>query len=215
MKNALLIRGGMPTSVTVVCDKGCWQAAAQVPEALRYAAAGVTALVLQCPDSSKPKARASMTALLQSLAEALPSLQSLTLDNYRCALPTPVNLPSLRHFSATDSASYSSIAPLLPQLTGLVLGKPNNPVPWHEVLTSAYVSHTLTRIDAPATTLTDQLLGLFMAYTPVLSELSVRDMSAMLADHSSVDWALTTLRCVGTRSTWPHVRECPSRVWDR
>ncbi len=187
IRRDLIVRGELPTSVTVWCDRHTQGAAFDlIPALLEGAGVGVTELSLTpsagCFGRGIRDADASvLTAFLQRCALAFPNLQSLAVAAELCVLPHPHHFPKLQQLALTiqppadspDASDHSDRAlQALQQSLMLyaqhspghkaIVALPAAPPPTTSPLTSLTISHALTAV----------LLDLLLTHAPALKHLS-------------------------------------------
>ncbi len=218
VKRGLTIRGNRPTSITIL-RSGDWlteaRALGTIPLLLAETAASITELrLLPAADFSAPENQeysdSMITQYLQNAASAFTNLHTLTLDSHTCALPSPWNVPRLKHLTVNsdmvDAApAYhaemsdelsSSISQLLPQLTALTAKG------WDIDYTALLPPQACTQLAElhVSTWLDPELLTLWLQRMPNIRALSVGMVEQAGLQPMGMQWALERLhiKCCDT-----------------
>ncbi len=137
---------------------------------------------------------------LQAVAQAVPSLTSLTVNHCIASIPAPSLLPHLTHIDLTTEQEVvdeicSSIAPFLPQIRSLTLNcclpdldldyfedsdtEDDTGIPWRTLFAPDQITHTLTTLTTNAP-LTDWLVELILDHAPAMRDLTTASLAVGL-----------------------------------
>lgn len=197
VRRALSTRGPRSTGISVSSTSASgpplpvayWMLA----DSLKGVAEGVTSLFVGTAHDTSPASSAAVADILRELAAVLPQLEGLAV-NCPAALPPHHVIPHLAQLTIKSALKnhnpslYSSIAPYLPQLTRLDLGKDQPydgipiPMPWAFLFQTT--TRTLTSFSA-SVQLQDSLIGLLLDYAPALTELYVGSIRGCLGVHGN------------------------------
>lgn len=210
VQRALQTRGALPTSLTLVGQKGQLCAAAWylVPDTLQGSGAGVKALSLQ--GVTDPMV---LTGLLQRAAVAFPSLTTLTMQGcVACLFPPAGSLPHLIHIHIIKPSQdivpglCRALASLTPQLRSLTLTRNKtekemdaNPVAWSDIFRADNVFITASHLTELVTDepVSDSLIAAVTACAPALRHIQARCFGSrskvLKTNHSASEWGLQRL----------------------
>ncbi len=193
LRAALGVRGQRPTqlSVTVSDAPEAECALAALPTFIWGVGQGVTGLHFGAYLSSSEPA----SAFLRCMALAAPNVTTLTLTYGSCTLPPPDRFPHLREIimKSMHLDSCVSVAAYLPQLTSLTF-HPKGAFHRYDMLSAVISTQTttLTRLHTTAH-LNDNALGLLLAHTPALTDLSVGPVTVESDEYSGRVWGVKRL----------------------
>ncbi len=177
VQRALATRGGLPTRVVLALSHTSEDASVNLIPGALQGALGVADVSIPFIEYDKP----ALTALVQGLAAALPSLRTLKLE-CPCHLPPPSLAPQLSSLSIrvtqgcfqAQVVELGHVAQYLCQLVSLAVTfgnsryAPNGGVAWSRLFT--HPTQSLTKLSTN-TTLYEALLDAILSHSPCLQEL--------------------------------------------
>ncbi len=224
VRQALLIRGTLPTTITLHCYHRTPPAMySKVLSALQGAGAGVTGLrLVPGTDHDRLDTIADLSTasvFLVQAAQALPNLTTLHIDSFALVLPPSRRLLQLRHLTLAGpkggrpmpGAMAYSISGYTTQLVELSVSdwthKPAFSIPH---TTSPC---TLKQLSIMGETLTDELLSVLASRAKALRVLHVSSIR-LTRSHKGCEWGLEEL-FLGRDPDFGQIKRLPSNKEDR